>query len=221
MSFVFSVESKKKAFWRLLLNKLFGVPLTLIAFPFPYFHIQWKSIGAKIVRLHHLLCSTKILWSQKDSKTVWLTTILKYFFIDFHSIFYLHYGSQWDTKPFGTNNLQNILFFCSAKNTMEVNETQKHSVTNNLQNIFFWVPQKYNGSQWDPKTVWFPIFSKYLWCSKKILWKLINPLLEVWWTGDLTNHNAKSAILSNKQTRQESRLMSVDLNLKNCVYYVL
>ncbi len=31
-------------------------------------------------------------------------------------------------------------------------------------------------------------------------------------TGDLTNHNAESAILSDKQFRQESRLTSVDLN---------
>ncbi len=35
---------------------------------------------------------------------------------------------------------------------------------------------------------------------------------------DLTNHRTKSAILSNKQTRQESRLTWVDLNLKNGVY---
>ncbi len=49
--------------------------------------------------------------------------------------------------------------------------------------------------------------------------KVIYPLLEVLLTGNLTNHKAKSAIfLTNKQTRQESRLTSVDLNLKNGVY---
>ncbi len=37
-------------------------------------------------------------------------------------------------------------------------------------------------------------------------------------TGDLTNHNSESAILSVKQTRKESRLTSVDLNLKNGMY---
>ncbi len=66
---------------------------------------------------------------QKNSKTVWLTTILKYFFIDILYLYFIH--------------------------TMKVNGTQKHSVTNNLQNIFLWVPQTYNGSQWAPKTVCF------------------------------------------------------------------
>ncbi len=45
------------------------------------------------------------------------------------------------------------------------------------------------------------------------------PSQGAWLTGNQTNHNAKSAILSNKQTRQESRLTSVDLNLKKCVYW--
>ncbi len=39
-----------------------------------------------------------------------------------------------------------------------------------------------------------------------------------WLIGDLINHNAESAILPDKQIRQESRLTSVDLNFKNCVY---
>ncbi len=38
-----------------------------------------------------------------------------------------------------------------------------------------------------------------------------------WLTGDLTNHNAESAILPNKQIRQESRLTSVNFNLKKMV----
>ncbi len=42
-----------------------------------------------------------------------------------------------------------------------------------------------------------------------------------WLTGNLINDQAESAILSDKQTRQESRLMSVDLNLKNGVYWQL
>ncbi len=33
-----------------------------------------------------------------------------------------------------------------------------------------------------------------------------DPSQGAWLTGDLTNHNAKSAILSDKQIRQESRL---------------
>ncbi len=41
---------------------------------------------------------------------------------------------------------------------------------------------------------------------------LIDPSQGVWLIGDLTNHNAESTILSDKQTRQESRLTSVDLN---------
>ncbi len=49
----------------------------------------------------------------------------------------------------------------------------------------------------------------------------IDPSLGVWLTGDLTNHNAKSAILSDKQSRQESRLTSRDLNLKIGVYWHL
>ncbi len=36
-------------------------------------------------------------------------------------------------------------------------------------------------------------------------------------TGDLTNHNTESTVLSNKQIRQESRLTSLDLNVKYCV----
>ncbi len=46
----------------------------------------------------------------------------------------------------------------------------------------------------------------------------IDPLPGDWLTGDLTNHNGESAILSDKQTGQESRLMLVDLNLINSVY---
>ncbi len=42
-----------------------------------------------------------------------------------------------------------------------------------------------------------------------------------WLTGNLTNNNAESIILPDKQIRQESRLTSVDLNLKNCVYWRL
>ncbi len=42
----------------------------------------------------------------------------------------------------------------------------------------------------------------------------VNPLQGAWLTGDLTNHNVVSTILSDKQTRQESRLTWVDLNLK-------
>ncbi len=34
-----------------------------------------------------------------------------------------------------------------------------------------------------------------------------------WLTGDLTNHNTESAILSDKQIRQENRLSSVDLKM--------
>ncbi len=42
-----------------------------------------------------------------------------------------------------------------------------------------------------------------------------------WLTGDLTNNNAESAFLSGKQIRQENRLISVDINLKNIVYWRL
>ncbi len=49
----------------------------------------------------------------------------------------------------------------------------------------------------------------------------INPSLGIWLTGDLTNHNTESAILSDKQTRQERRLILVDLSLKNSVYWCL
>ncbi len=42
-----------------------------------------------------------------------------------------------------------------------------------------------------------------------------------WLKGDLTNHNDKSAILPDKQIRQDSRLTSVDLNLKMFVYWCL
>ncbi len=46
----------------------------------------------------------------------------------------------------------------------------------------------------------------------------IDPSQRAWLTGDLTNHNAESAILSDKQIRQESIFTSVDLNLKTlCV----
>ncbi len=141
---------KKKAFWRLLLNKLFEVPLTLIAFPFPYFHIQWKSIGAKIVRLHHLLCSTKILWSQKDSKTVWLTTILKYFFIDFHSIFL---STLWKSM---------------GHEAIWYQQSSKY--------LIFLFCKKYYGGQWDTKTFGYQQSSKYfLLGSTKIQWKSMGP----------------------------------------------
>lgn len=45
--------------------------------------------------------------------------------------------------------------------------------------------------------------------------KFISPNLAC----DLTNHNAKSAILFDKQTRQESRLPLVDINLKNGLHF--
>ncbi len=47
----------------------------------------------------------------------------------------------------------------------------------------------------------------------------IDPSTGVWLAGDLTNYNAETTIFSDKQTRQESRLMSVDLN--NGVYWCL
>ncbi len=49
------------------------------------------------------------------------------------------------------------------------------------------------------------------------------PFAGAWLTGDLTNHNEESAILSDKQFWQERnvRLTSVDLNLKNGVYWRL
>ncbi len=46
----------------------------------------------------------------------------------------------------------------------------------------------------------------------------IDPSQGVWLTGDLTNHNTESAILSVKQTRQESKLTSGGLELEKwCV----
>ncbi len=46
---------------------------------------------------------------------------------------------------------------------------------------------------------------------------IIDGSQRAWLTGDLTNHNAESALLLDKHIRQESRLTSVDFNLKNCV----
>ncbi len=42
------------------------------------------------------------------------------------------------------------------------------------------------------------------------------PSQGAWLTGDLTNHNTESTILSVKQIKQESRLTSVDLNFEKC-----
>ncbi len=50
---------------------------------------------------------------------------------------------------------------------------------------------------------------------------LIDPSQGAWLTGDLSNHNTKSTILPDKQTRQESKLMWVDLNLNHFVYWWL
>ncbi len=49
--------------------------------------------------------------------------------------------------------------------------------------------------------------------------KVIYPLLEVLLTGNLTNHKAKSAIFFLTNKPDESRLTSVDLSLKNGVYW--
>ncbi len=46
-------------------------------------------------------------------------------------------------------------------------------------------------------------------CSKKLGVKIIDPSQGAWLTGNLTNHNAESAILSNKQTRQEYIMMFI------------
>ncbi len=52
------------------------------------------------------------------------------------------------------------------------------------------------------------IWKLYLFClktravSRIKLFQLIDPSPGVWLTGDLTNHNTKSAILSDKQIRQ-------------------
>ncbi len=52
--------------------------------------------------------------------------------------------------------------------------------------------------------------------------KLQNATLDrpqiAWLIGDLTNQNDKSAILPDKQIRQDSRLTLVDLNLKTFVW---
>ncbi len=48
-----------------------------------------------------------------------------------------------------------------------------------------------------------------------------DPSQDVWLTGDLTNNNTETDILFDKQTRHESRLMSVDLHLKTFVYWCL
>ncbi len=53
------------------------------------------------------------------------------------------------------------------------------------------------------------------------LFHAIVPLYGAWLAGDLTNHKAESTILSDKQTRQESRLTLVDLNLKKGVCWCL
>ncbi len=50
---------------------------------------------------------------------------------------------------------------------------------------------------------------------------IVSQISVSWLTGDLTNQNAESAISHDKQIRQESRLTSVDLNLKNIVYWRL
>ncbi len=42
-----------------------------------------------------------------------------------------------------------------------------------------------------------------------------------WLTGHLTNHNAESAILPDKQIRQDSRLTVENINLTNIVYWCL
>ncbi len=58
-------------------------------------------------------------------------------------------------------------------------------------------------------------------CSKRDAFlkslTLTDPLPEVLLSGDLTNNNTESVIFSDKQTRLESRLTSVYLNLKNSV----
>ncbi len=51
--------------------------------------------------------------------------------------------------------------------------------------------------------------------------KPIDRSRRAWLTRDLTNNNAESAILPDKQIRQESRLTSVDLNLKKSYWRLL
>ncbi len=68
-----------------------------------------------------------------------------------------------------------------------------------------------------------PVILLVLLCERGYWWAAlhvkaeIHPSPGVRLTGDLTNHNAESTILSDKQISQESRLTSVDLNLKNCL----
>ncbi len=49
----------------------------------------------------------------------------------------------------------------------------------------------------------------------------IDPSWGAWLTGGLTNHNAESVILSDKQISQASRLNLVDLNLRKAVHWHL
>ncbi len=51
----------------------------------------------------------------------------------------------------------------------------------------------------------------------KQLYSSTDPSQGVWLTGDLTNHNAESVILSDKQIRQKSRLIKMSIH----VYFVL